>query len=139
MGLGGKWLSLCVAAAVAAAPAIGQVAPQKGPWTAEQDHQDMMDRLGIRKLRPGPSGNDSDPNHANTDERLANPWPVWPDLMKTHDGRAVTTANQWWKLRRPEIVEDLEREVYGRVPKDAPKVTIKMVMRSVAIIRLGIS
>jgi hypothetical protein len=29
----------------------------------------------------------------------------------------------WWNARRPEIVEDFEREVYGRVPKDAPKVT----------------
>ena len=25
--------------------------------------------------------------------------------------------------RRPEIVEDFEREVYGRVPKNVPKVT----------------
>jgi hypothetical protein len=29
----------------------------------------------------------------------------------------------WWKQRRPEIVEDFEREVIGRVPKDVPKVT----------------
>jgi hypothetical protein len=29
----------------------------------------------------------------------------------------------WWKQRRPEIVEDFEREVYGRVPRNAPGVT----------------
>jgi hypothetical protein len=29
----------------------------------------------------------------------------------------------WWKARRPEIVEDFEREVFGRVPKNVPKVT----------------
>ena len=29
----------------------------------------------------------------------------------------------WWKRRRPEIVEDFEREVLGRVPRNAPKVT----------------
>ena len=29
----------------------------------------------------------------------------------------------WWKVRRPEIVEDYEREVYGRIPKHVPKVT----------------
>ena len=29
----------------------------------------------------------------------------------------------WWKQRRPEIVEDFEREVLGRVPKNVPKVT----------------
>ncbi len=28
----------------------------------------------------------------------------------------------WWKQRRPEIVEDFEREVFGRVPKNVPKV-----------------
>ncbi|HZC38818.1 MAG TPA: hypothetical protein VE221_09100, partial [Sphingomicrobium sp.] len=35
----------------------------------------------------------------------------------------VTTASQWWKERRPEIAENFEREVYGRVPANAPKVT----------------
>src|SRR6476646_1896324 len=33
----------------------------------------------------------------------------------------------WWKQRRPEIVEDFEREVIGRVPKDVPKVTWSVV------------
>src|SRR5256885_6611788 len=117
-----KWLWLFVAAAVLPTLALAQIAPDKGPWTAEQDHRDMMDQLGIRKLRPGPSGNESDPNHANTDERLANPWPNWPDLMATHDGRKVTTASVWWRQRRPKIVEDFEREGYGRVPANAPKV-----------------
>ena len=83
----------------------------------------MMEQLGIVKLRPGPSGNPSDPNAANTDEAKANPYPVWPDLVTTKGGKPVTTAEQWWKVRRPEIVEDLEREVYGRIPANAPKVT----------------
>jgi hypothetical protein len=43
-------------------------------WTAQQDHQDMKDQLGIKALRPGPSGNESAPNHANYDEALANPY-----------------------------------------------------------------
>ena len=29
----------------------------------------------------------------------------------------------WWKQRRPEIVEDFDHEVYGRVPKNVPNVT----------------
>jgi lysophospholipase L1-like esterase len=29
----------------------------------------------------------------------------------------------WWNQRRPEIIEDFEREVLGRVPKNVPKVT----------------
>ncbi len=39
------------------------------------------------------------------------------------NGEKVTTAETWWTKRRPEIVEDFDREVYGRVPKDVPKVT----------------
>src|SRR5262249_2602402 len=44
-----------------------------------------------------------------------------PDLMTFKDGKKVKSADQWPK-RRAEIVEDFEREVYGRVPKNVPKV-----------------
>ena len=92
-------------------------------FTAEQDHQNMMNQLGIKVLRPGPSGNDADPNHANYDESLANPYPNLPDVLTLKNGKKVTTAEMWWNQRRPEIAEDMEREVYGRIPKDVPKVT----------------
>ena len=93
-----------------------------GGWTAAEDHQDMMKQLGIRILRPGPSGNDAAPNHANYDEAAANPFPVLPPLLTRHDGRVITTAAQW-PARRAEILEDFSREIYGRVPANAPKVT----------------
>ncbi len=100
-------------------------------FTAQQDHENMMKQLGIKVLRPGPSGNESDPNHANYDENLANPCPVLPDLLTTKKGKKVTTADQWWKERRPEIVEDFEREVYGRLPAGIPEVkwTVKITDR----------
>ncbi|HEX7158870.1 MAG TPA: acetylxylan esterase, partial [Edaphobacter sp.] len=91
--------------------------------TAEQDHQNMMDQLGIKALRPGPSGNEADPNHANYDESLANPYPNLPDVLTLKNGTRVTTPEMWWKQRRPEIVEDFEREVYGRIPPNVPSVT----------------
>src|SRR5258708_33240910 len=47
-------------------------------WTTADDHQNMMTQLGIRRLRPGPSGNESAPNHANYDEAIANPYPDLP-------------------------------------------------------------
>ena len=47
-------------------------------WTAAQDHQNMMEQLGIKALRPGPSGNENAPNHANYDEAKANPFPTSP-------------------------------------------------------------
>ena len=92
-------------------------------FTTQQDHDNMKQQLGIKKLRPGPSGNESAPNHANYDESLANPCPQLPDVLTTKAGKKVTTADMWWKQRRPELIEDFEREVYGRLPKNIPKVT----------------
>jgi lysophospholipase L1-like esterase len=92
-------------------------------WTAEEDHQNMMGQLGIRTLRPGPSGDDKAPNHANSDESKANPFPDLPDALTLKSGRKVVTAEEWWQQRRPEIAEDFEREVLGRVPPNLPKVT----------------
>src|ERR1700756_3473337 len=92
-------------------------------WTAAEDHQNMMDQLGIKALRPGPSGTEAAPNHANYDEATANPYPDLPDPLVLKNGKKVTKASVWWDQRRPEIVEDFEREVLGRVPKNVPKVT----------------
>ncbi|HUZ04786.1 MAG TPA: hypothetical protein VMU62_05470, partial [Acidobacteriaceae bacterium] len=80
----------------------------------------------IQALRPGPSGDERAPNHANYDESLANPYPNLPDVLMLKNGEKVTTPTMWWKQRRPEIVEDMEREVYGRIPKNLPKVTWTM-------------
>jgi hypothetical protein len=90
--------------------------------TAQQDHKRLMELLGIKELRPGPSGNPKAANYTNVDEAKANPYPKLPDPLVCKDGTKVTTAEQWWKKRRPEIVEDFDREVYGRAPKETPKV-----------------
>jgi hypothetical protein len=83
----------------------------------------MMDQLGIKALRPGPSGDEKAPNHANYDESKANPFPDLPDPLTLNNGEKVTTASMWADKRRPELVEMFEKEVYGRVPKNLPKVT----------------
>ena len=86
----------------------------------------MMDQLGIKQVRPGPSGDESAPNHANYDPATANPFPNLPEALTMNDGTKVTTPAMWWHQRRPEIVEAMEREVYGRLPKNLPKVTWKV-------------
>jgi hypothetical protein len=93
----------------------------------QEDHQNMMTQLGIKKLRPGPSGDEKKPDHANYDPALANPFPDFPEILRLKNGEKVTSADIWWKQRRPEIVEDFDREVLGRIPKNVPKViwTIK--------------
>jgi hypothetical protein len=102
------------------APGSGE-APQPLRWTAAQDHQNMMDQLGIKTLRHGPSGQPGATNSANYDQAKANPYPDWPEVLTLKNGGKITTAEGWWKERRPEIVEDFEREVIGRVPAGAPK------------------
>ncbi len=90
----------------------------------EKDHRLMMKALNIQSLRPGANGrNPNAPNAANYDESKANPYPNLPDPLVLKNGERVTTAEIWWTRRRPEIVEDFDREVYGRVPADVPKVT----------------
>ena len=48
-------------------PGFGPPTPEQQAAT-EADHQNMMEQLGITALRPGPSGNEQAPNHANYDE-----------------------------------------------------------------------
>ena len=88
--------------AILAGSALGQQAPVN--WTAADDHQNMMEQLGIKALRPGPNGNESAPNHANYDESRANPFPDLPEVLKLKNGKKVTTAKVWWSERRLEIV-----------------------------------
>lgn len=47
------------------------------------------------------------------------------NLLKMKNGKVITTADVWWKKRRPEIVKDIEDQLYGRIPPKEilPKVT----------------
>ncbi len=96
--------------------------------TAEQDHKRLLDLLHISALRRGADGrNPKAPNAANYDESKANPYPNLPDPLVLRNGAKVTTAAMWWSRRRPEIVEDFDREVYGRVPRNTPPVKWEIV------------
>ncbi|MBI1832389.1 MAG: acetylxylan esterase [Planctomycetes bacterium] len=78
----------------------------------------MLDQLGIKKMRKGRDGKGKD----TSDEATANPHKdTMPALMTFKDGTKVKSADQWPK-HRAEIVEDFERDVYGRIPKNVPKV-----------------
>jgi hypothetical protein len=87
----------------------------------------MMDQLGIKSLRPGAEGmNRQASNYQNTDEARANPYPILPDALTLKSGEKVTTPEMWWQKRRPEVIGDFDREIYGRVPANVPKVTWKI-------------
>lgn len=122
-----KFILTCAACLISAA----SFAQEPVTFTAQQDHQNMLDQLGIKSIRRGFDADQSSPYAANYDESKANPFPVIPELMKTKSGKKVKTAKQWWEVRRPEIVEDFEREVYGRLPENIPDVTWTVVAEEI--------
>lgn len=83
----------------------------------------MLDQLGIKEsdLRPGPSGNPSAPNAANSDENKVRNYKL-PELMQMKNGVSVNDERMWWQQRRKEIIEDFESEMYGRLPESIPQV-----------------
>jgi hypothetical protein len=118
-----KWSAALLLLTCAVFGLIHASAQSAATTDADRDHQNMMDQLGIKALRPGPSGNEKAPNHANYDEAKANPYPDLPDPLTMNNGQKVASAQMWWDKRRPEIVEMYEKYVYGRVPNHVPNVT----------------
>jgi hypothetical protein len=50
-----------------------------------------------------------------------------PELLKTADGRQITTAEDWTRIRRPELLELFRKYVYGRVPGTAYEKSFRVV------------
>jgi hypothetical protein len=90
--------------------------------TAVEDHQRLVNLLHLDELRPGVTG-----KTANYDESKANPWPNLPNPLLLENGKHVTSAKTWWTQRRPQLVELFDREVYGRVPVNAPAIRWEVV------------
>jgi hypothetical protein len=120
--------ALLVVALVASAPSSGQEKGGKGKQpdfipAGYDDYQNMLDQLGITKMRKGRDAKVKD----TSDEATAHPYKdSMPQLLTFKDGTKVKSAEQWPK-RRAEIVDDFEREVYGRIPKNVPKVVWEVV------------
>jgi len=115
--------ALLLSHALAQSPAPQPSAPIQ--LTAAQDHQRMMDLLGITALRPGVSQSGQGDHPVNWDESKANPWPDLPNPLLL--ANPVKTAKVWWTQRRPQLVELFDREVLGRVPANLPTVRWEVV------------
>ena len=55
---------------------------------------------------------------ANYDESKIPPYTL-PALLKTNGGQAVTTADEWTQIRRPEVLALFEQHVFGKTPAAA--------------------
>jgi hypothetical protein len=119
---------------------------------SEVDWRAMMNHLGLKEPTLPPA--DKDPNRpahlvqregssnwydseGNTHVRSG--WGIWsnyeeakavsytlPDPLTLKNGQPVRTVADWWKLRRPEILNDFLTEIYGRKPANTPKVTFEV-------------
>ncbi len=89
----------------------------------QYDHQNMLDQLMIKTLRKGANGRDTeDAFYANYDESISNPYPNLPQVLITNGRQKVDSPEMWWNIRRYEIAEMTDREVYGRTPLNTPGV-----------------
>jgi hypothetical protein len=111
------------AAAQTAAPAQPPAPPSPVQLANTAERLRIMKELKISAIPPGAVSS----SPATYNEADANPYPDLPDPLTMKNGRKVTSAAQWKNARRAEVVEDFEREIYGRRPKNIPKVTWKVV------------
>ncbi len=92
------------------------------------DYENMKMQIGVKETKPRRDGQATDPAlRPNYNELAANPFPFYPDPFTTFSGKKVKNARMWYKVRRPEIIEVFEREVYGRIPENVPEVNWKTV------------
>ncbi len=114
-------LACCTLAHAQSAP------PPPVELTAEQDQRRLLDLLHIDSLRSGANPRDPNaPNAPNYDEAKA-AYSALPDPLMLKNGQRVKSAKAWWDQRRGEVVEDFDREVYGRVPASVPGVRWEVV------------
>jgi lysophospholipase L1-like esterase len=110
---------------------LGRLSAPAQPAAAPfNDHQNMMDQLGVKKLRRG-----ADPNNQDTfDEAKANPYAhTLPEVLTMKAGTKVTRPEQW-PARRAEIQEDFAREIYGRIPAAVPQITWEVTSTSDGVV-----
>ncbi len=65
------------------------------------------------------------PGNANFDEAKANPYPKLPALLVLNNGKKVTTPAEW-AVRRQQILDMFNEDVYGKLPANIPPVTWKV-------------
>lgn len=124
----GETVTLIRALAIFVLLGLTSLSGRADTTTAAEDHAAMMALLGVETLRRGADGDPDSPFAANYDENLANEnLASLPALLITEAGEPVATPEQWWGVRRQELIELFNREIYGHEPEMTPSVTWKMV------------
>ncbi|GGF25230.1 hypothetical protein GCM10011339_11690 [Echinicola rosea] len=91
------------------------------------DYEGMKKKLGLKAaMRPGPSGDPSAPDAANMEEAKVRHYAL-PDPLVANDGSVVKSKEVWQEIRRSQIANDLENEMFGALPEDLPTVDWQVV------------
>jgi hypothetical protein len=116
-------VSAVVAALTAAQPPAKPPDDPKLPAPGARGNPDNVPYVGKSDPKGNPVRLAKATGHvSNYLEEKVRPYTL-PDPLVTADGRRVTTAEAWFKERRPEILKFYRTEIYGRVPDNAPRVT----------------
>jgi hypothetical protein len=118
-------LVLGIVAFGGAQPPAGQPDKEtpKYPPPGTRGNPDNVPFIGKSSPKGGPVRLAKASGHvSNYDEAKVPPFAL-PDPLVTFTGQPVTTADQWFKERRPEIMKFYQTEIYGRIPDNAPKVS----------------
>lgn len=71
------------------------------------------------------SAPDDFPDGINQDESKVPPYHL-PEVLVAADGTKITTAEQWWTKRRPEVLRLFEEQMYGRTPREKVNMTARV-------------
>src|ERR1700752_544460 len=104
------------------AQAVTPAPPSPVQLANNAERQRIMNLLKISAIPPGAVSS----SPATYNEAEANPYPNLPDPLVLKNGQNVTTAAVWKTRLRAELLEDFQREIYGRTPK-TPKVAWSVV------------
>ncbi len=101
-------------------------APHVEPWMKElaqaAAHAAILDPDNAQKVGP---------EHfpTNKDESKVEPYTL-PDALVMNDGTPVTTREQWFKARRPELLKMFTEQMYGKSPKPSKEMHFQVVEES---------
>lgn len=111
-----------IAASSAGVPLAQTGAPSPTQIASEQERQRELAQLGLKDTRAGANNRDpASPLYPNYDEAKANPIPL-PDPLLEPSGRRAANADDWRRVRRPQILAAMEDDLYGHRPAALPKV-----------------
>jgi len=88
----------------------------EGNWTDSLRNPDAPISRSVFGLWNNYSDNSNGLFPGPDSARLGNYTPI--DLLRMKNGKLITTPEEWWKKRRPEIFKDIQDQLYGRIPPE---------------------